>query len=84
MQKRHAAMSEYKEMYNNDGYIFGYQKVTDLYVVCTPDGSSEWYKNPLEAWCAYENLFTSAIRRRIGDMLDRNHRDRYTGKEITV
>lgn len=38
------------------------------------------FKNPLEAWTYFIDTVDGRVRRRIGDMLERQGRNRYTGE----
>lgn len=37
-------------------------------------------ENPLEAWSRFMDRFDACVRRRIGENLERNGRNRYTGE----
>ena len=37
------------------------------------------FENPLEAWTLFIDLLDSRVRRRIGDMLEKQGKNRYTG-----
>lgn len=43
-----------------------------------PDAGGE-YENPLEAWTHFVDLIDGRVRRRIGDLLERQGKNRYTG-----
>lgn len=71
--------------YNFDGYIFAYEKSTDTYIVKRPGGKTVKYQNPIEAWTYYVTIFDVAVRNRIGDMLEKQGKNRYTGfPEVTL
>ena len=55
----------------------------DRYIVTVDgnDAAEAEFDNPLEAWSRFADILDARVRRRIGDMLDRHGRNRYTGKE---
>lgn len=65
--------------YNFDGYVFAYDKTTNKFIVRLPKKTQIEYDNPIEAWTSYVSLFDIAVRKRIGDMLEKQGKNRYTG-----
>lgn len=46
------------------------------------EGPRGEFANPLEAWSCFIDILDGRVRRRIGDMLERQGLDRFTGKKI--
>ncbi|NBK18584.1 hypothetical protein D7Y41_26685 [Anaerotruncus sp. 1XD22-93] len=81
----HEALQTIKEGYETMAvYKLGPVRLTQRggqYVVCI-DGEPEaggTYENPIEAWTRFIDSADSRVRRRIGDLLEKQGRNRYTG-----
>ncbi len=54
------------------------------YIVTGPENTVKASKNPLVAWTSFADLLDSRVRRKIGDKLLLQKRNRYTGEEETA
>ena len=61
------------------GISMQYCQDSGKYIVTTRNTSKE-YDNPLEAWSSYMTTMDIAGRRYIGNMLSKQGKNRYTGK----
>ena len=53
----------------------------DAYIVTFPhEREAEAFANPIKAWATYWDAVDCAVRRRIGDMLEAEGKNRYTGE----
>ena len=61
------------------GISMQYCQDSNKYIVTVKSTNKE-YDNPLEAWSTYLTLIDIAGRRYIGNMLDKQGKNRYTGE----
>ena len=71
-----------KTMYQTHDIALLYDKDRDRYTVKSP-GGKKTFSNPLEAWDGYWNKVDMLMRKRIGDMLEKQGKNRFSGCEQT-
>jgi len=69
-----------KLMYECAGVKLIYEKTMNRYTVSSA-GTTYNTSNPLEAWCTYWNRVDSVMRRKIGNLLEKQGLNRYSGEE---
>ncbi len=70
-----------KVMFNNRGVLLLYDENTNTYIV-QAKAEQRIYDNPLIAWNDYITVLDSAVRKQIGNLMESQHRNRYTGERI--
>ncbi len=70
-----------KVMFNNRGLLMLYDESTNMYIVQSK-AEQRIYDNPLIAWNDYITALDNMVRKQIGNLMEKQHRDRYTGERI--
>ena len=68
-----------KEMFSIRGITLEYDASTEGYIVKKNGVRSYISKNPIEAWSVYIDTVDTTVRKQIGDMLEKQGKNRYTG-----
>jgi len=67
-----------KQILSVRGLIMFYNTQTKMYYIIGSDTEEE-FENPLECWNEYRDKLDEIMKKRIGDALEKEGRDRYTG-----
>lgn len=67
-----------KTMFSNRGILLQYDVVNDNYIIINGTSHKE-IKNPLLAWREYIEKVDNMVTKQIGDMLEKQGKNRYTG-----
>lgn len=70
-----------KVMFNNRGLLLFYDEDADRYIVRS-QAEQRIYDNPLLAWSDYITALDITVRKQIGNLMEKQHRNRYTGEKI--